>query len=378
MDSLEMNELFGRIYENKAVLITGHTGFKGSWLALWLSQIGAKVIGYALPPPTSPSHAELLGIECLSNIGDIRDSEKLQNVIHQHKPEIIFHLAAQPLVRASYKNPVETFSTNIMGTINLLEACKDVPGLKAVVIVTSDKCYENKEWLRAYRENDPLGGYDPYSASKGCVEIITSSYRHSFFPVAKYGSYHSILLASARAGNAIGGGDWAQDRIIPDIVRAASRSETILIRSPKAIRPWQHVLELLSGYLMLGRKLLEAKPQFAQAWNFGPRQEDNLDVKSIVQRLQRHWKTINYQLSAEDDLHEANLLKLDSSKANSNLNWTPVWTIDEAIEMTGEWYRSFYEHNEIISEQQLKRYIQAAKQKNLQWAETNEIFANQA
>jgi len=365
-----MKESFGRVYSDKRVLITGHTGFKGSWLALWLSQMGAKVTGYALAPSTSPSHINMLHIDCLSVTGDIRDDSKLHNVIRKEQPEIIFHLAAQSLVRRSYQEPVDTLDTNVMGTVKLLEACRRSPSVKAVVVVTSDKCYENREWLWGYRENDALGGYDPYSASKACVELVTSSYRHSFFPIDKYGHHHSILLASARAGNAIGGGDWAEDRLIPDIARAVSKNEAVSIRNPDSIRSWQHVLESLSGYLMLGRKLLEGDTRFAEAWNFGPGKEGSIKVETVVQKLKQHWSRVDYKLSPScQDPHEAKLLQLDSSKACLKLGWNPVWDINKALEMTGVWYHNFYEYQKVISEQQLIQYVQTAKHKNYNWAE---------
>lgn len=365
-----MKKSFGRIYSDKRVLITGHTGFKGSWLALWLSQIGAKVTGYALAPSTSPSHINMLHIDCLSVSGDIRDDGKLHSVIRKERPEIIFHLAAQSLVRRSYQEPVDTLDTNVMGTVKLLETCRQSPSVKAVVVVTSDKCYENKEWLWGYRENDALGGYDPYSASKACAELVTSSYRHSFFPVDKYGHHHSILLASARAGNVIGGGDWAEDRLIPDIARAVSKKEVVSIRNPISVRPWQHVLEPLSGYLMLGQKLLQGEPEFADAWNFGPGEEGCLKVETLVKQLTRYWNGIDYRLSPlSPDLHEANSLQLDCSKARIKLRWRPVWDINKALEMTGVWYHNFYEHRKVISEQQLIQYVQTAKDKNYNWTE---------
>lgn len=365
-----MSTAISDFYKGKRVLITGHTGFKGSWLTLWLSQIGAKVVGYALPPSISPSHIEILDVDYISITGDLRDAEKLQKVISKEQPEIIFHLAAQSLVRRSYREPIETFSTNIMGTANLLEACRWSPSTRAVIVVTSDKCYENHEWVWGYRENDTLGGYDPYSASKSCAEILTSSYRRSFFPVNQYGNHHSILVASARAGNVVGGGDWAEDRLIPDIARAVSKNEAVCIRNPRATRPWQHVLEPLSGYLMLGRKLLEGKPEFAEAWNFGPGEDGNLKVETVLQQLKQYWSGIDYRLpSLPSDLHEANFLQLDCSKARSKLGWKPVWDINKALEMTGIWYDHFYRTSGVLSEQQLTQYVQAAKHKNLEWAE---------
>jgi CDP-glucose 4,6-dehydratase len=363
-----MKESFGRVYSGKRVLITGHTGFKGSWLALWLSQMGAKVIGYALLPSTSPSHINLLHIDCLSVTGDIRDDGKLHNVIRKEQPEIIFHLAAQSLVRRSYQEPVDTLDTNVMGTVKLLETCRRSPSVKAVVVVTSDKCYENREWLWGYRENDTLGGYDPYSASKACAELVTSSYRHSFFPVDKYGHHHSILLASARAGNVIGGGDWAEDRLIPDIARAVSKNEAVFIRNPDSVRPWQHVLEPLSGYLMLGQKLLQGEPEFADAWNFGPGEDGNLKVEMLVKQLTQYWNGIDYRLSSvSPGLHEANSLQLDCSKARIKLHWRPVWDINKALEMTGIWYDRFYRSEDVISEQQLTEYVHTAERKNIEW-----------
>jgi len=285
--------MFNNIYKNKKVLITGHTGFKGSWLALWLKELGAEVIGYALKPPTTPSHYELLTQQPTDNLniisieGDIRNYIKLNEIFQSYKPEIVFHLAAQPLVRYSYINPVETFETNVMGTINVFEACRNCESVRAIVNITSDKCYENKEWVWGYRESDPMGGYDPYSASKGCAELVTSAYRNSFFtpsyPLTD--SPPRVLLASARAGNVIGGGDWADDRLIPDIMRATAKNESVIIRNPKATRPWQHVLEPLSGYLLLGQKLLEGRKEFAGGWNFGPDDESNITVENLIENI---------------------------------------------------------------------------------------------
>jgi len=365
-----MKDCFGQTYYGKRVLITGHTGFKGSWLAMWLSEMGAKVIGYALDPSTSPSHIEILNVDYLSITGDIRDKDKLQNIVNKEKPEIVFHLAAQSLVRRSYREPIETLSTNIIGTANLLEVCRQSPSIRAVVVITSDKCYKNCEQMRGYREDDPLGGYDPYSASKGCAEIVTSSYRHSFFPHDEYGRGHTTLIASARAGNVIGGGDWAEDRLIPDIARAVSKKEIASIRNPDATRPWQHVLESLSAYLMLGQKLLESKSEFANAWNFGPDEDGNINVATLVKQLKRYWNGINYELSSEPpDLHEAKLLQLDCSKARTKLHWKPVWNIDKALEMTGTWYDHYYTNGDVLSKQQLTQYVQTAKQNNHNWVE---------
>ena len=294
--NIQDSTLFNGIYNNKTVLVTGHTGFKGSWLCFWLIQMGAKVIGYSLEPPTSPNHFELLNLDMVSVIGDIRDSDKLNAVFAQYQPEIVFHLAAQPLVRLSYKEPVETFETNVIGTLKVFEACRNTKSVRAIVNITSDKCYENKEWVWGYRENDPMGGYDPYSASKGCAELVTSSYRNSFFNVNEYGKSHNVLLASCRAGNVIGGGDWAKDRLMTDIMVAVSEGKKVVIRNPRATMPWQHVLEPLSGYLMLGQKLFEGKKEFAQAWNFGPGERGSITVKEVVENIKRYWDKIDYEI----------------------------------------------------------------------------------
>ena len=280
-----MENLFGGIYKGKKVLLTGHTGFKGSWLALWLHKMGADVVGIALPAPTSPNHLELLNLNITSEMIDIRDAKAINKAFQKHQPEIVFHLAAQPLVRYSYENPHETFETNVMGTINIYEAVRNCSSVEVIVNITSDKCYDNKEWIWGYRENDAMGGYDPYSASKGCAELVTASYRNSFFNLDSYGKSHNVLLASCRAGNVIGGGDWADDRLIPDIMRAVDKNETVTIRSPHATRPWQHVLEPLSGYLLVGQKLLEGKKEFADGWNFGPSDEGSISVKEVVEHI---------------------------------------------------------------------------------------------
>ena len=350
---------FDNIYKDKTVLITGHTGFKGSWLALWLKELGAKVIGYSLSPITNPNHLELLKLDMHSIISDIRDLKKLNEVIQTYKPEIVFHLAAQPLVRYSYKNPIETFETNIMGTVNVLETCRLSDSVRAIVNITSDKCYENREWVWGYRENDPMGGHDPYSASKGCAELITNAYRNSFFNLNEYGKSHNILLASARAGTVIGGGDWAEDRLMPDIIKASSRNEKVIIRNPKATRPWQHVLEPLSGYLILGQKLLESKKEFAEGWNFGPDDESNICVEDVILCIKGEWDKVNYEVqSSLDNPHEAGLLRLDCSKAHSMLGWKPVWDIKKTIKMTTKWYKEFYENGKILSLDDLREYIE--------------------
>ena len=324
-------------YKGKRVLVTGHTGFKGSWLSIWLKSLGAEVIGYSLEAHTEPSMFKVCNLESkiTSIIGDIRDYSKLHKVIKEYKPDIIFHLAAQALVRHSYKNPIETYETNIMGTVNLLEAAKNSESVKSIVIVTTDKCYENKEWIYGYRETDPMGGYDPYSSSKGCTELIVSSYRNSFY------REKGIALASARAGNVIGGGDWSEDRLIPDFVRSVLKKEPIIIRTPSATRPWQHVLEPLSGYLLLCAKMLKNKEKYSSAWNFGPKETDVLSVKEILNLCIKTWGRGSFNVEKNNNLHEASLLKLDISKARTILNWNPVYDIKKAVEETICWYKEF-------------------------------------
>ena len=362
--------MFNAAYHNKRVLITGHTGFKGSWLALWLAQMGAKVTGYSLQPPTDPSHFHLLDLGINSVIGDVRDTDKLKAVFKEQKPDIVFHLAAQAIVRISYKDPVETFSSNVLGTVNVLEAAKNIGTVRAIINVTSDKCYENREWPWGYRETDALGGYDPYSASKGCAEIITSCWRNSFFNPKDYGKTHQTFLASARAGNVIGGGDWATDRLLPDIMRSVNQNKKVKIRNPQATRPWQYVLEPLSGYLLLGQKLLEGRKEFAEAWNFGPSEEENVSVGEIVQQVKKAWPKTDYEIDQTSvQPHEANMLRLDCSKARTKLRWLPVWTGKNAIEKTAHWYRTFYELSEILSLEHLHLYIADAQSRHIAWAE---------
>jgi CDP-glucose 4,6-dehydratase len=359
---------FADIYNNKKVLVTGHTGFKGSWLCLWLKKMGAHVTGYALQPETVPNHFNLLNLDISSVIGDIRDFKKVKEVFETVKPEIVFHLAAQPLVRRSYRDPRETYETNIMGTVNVYEAARQSDSVRAIVCVTSDKVYENREWLWGYRENDPVGGYDPYSSSKGCAEIITSSYRNSFFNQEQSSRKNSLLLASARAGNVIGGGDWAEDRLVPDIMRATARNETVTIRNPVSTRPWQHVLEPLSGYLFVGQKLLEGQSSFAEAWNFGPMEEGAISVENVVERINKNWDRVSYVLSENiSSSHEANYLKIDCSKAHIKLKWLPVWDSKKAFAVTTEWYREFYTQSSLLSEKQLDSYIETAKDAQACW-----------
>ena len=357
-----MNEQFENIYKAKTVLVTGHTGFKGSWLCLWLIEMGAEVIGYSIDIPTSPSHYELLNLDMTSIFGDIKDINKLKEVFGKYQPEMVFHLAAQPLVRESYRSPAVTFETNIMGTVNIFEASRSCDSVRAIINVTSDKAYENKEWIWGYRESDPMGGYDPYSASKGCSELITASYRNSFFNLDEYGKSHSTLVASCRAGNVIGGGDWAEDRLIPDMIRAIESHQKVVIRNPHAIRPWQHVLEPLHGYLLVGKKLLEGKKEFAEAWNFGPDDNDIITVEHVAKNIQKIWNQLDYTVHNDKyDLHEALFLKLDCSKAHSKLNWSTKWNSNRTFEQTILWYKVFFETKKVNSKEQLKEYIEYAK-----------------
>lgn len=336
-------------WKGKKVFITGHTGFKGSWLSLWLHSMGAKVTGYALNPPTEPSLYELCRIYEMVNpvIADIRDGEKLGKTIQAASPEVVIHMAAQPLVRESYKNPVDTYATNVMGTVNLLEALRKCDSVKAIVNVTTDKCYENKEWIWGYRENEPMSGYDPYSSSKACSELVTAAYRNSFFNPRDYAG-HGVAVASARAGNVIGGGDWATDRLIPDCVRAILKNEKIIIRNPYAVRPWQHVLEPLSGYLALAQKLYEDGPKYAEAWNFGPNDEDAKTVNWIVRELCVKWgEGTSYEIDKGKHPYEAHYLKLDCSKAKAELGWHPRLSLEKAIDSIIEWTKAYKENEDL-------------------------------
>jgi CDP-glucose 4,6-dehydratase len=365
-----MTSLFSGIYKNKTVLVTGHTGFKGSWLVYWLNQMGAKVIGYSLEAPTNPSHIELLDLNIISIIGDIRDLDKLNEVFKEYNPDIVFHLAAQPLVRLSYENPIETYDINVMGTLKVFEACKK-NNVKAIVNITSDKAYDNQEWIWGYRENDPMGGYDPYSSSKGCADLLVNSYRNSYFNINEYKKTHNTLMASCRAGNVIGGGDWAKDRLITDIMISVSTNKKVSIRNPYATRPWQHVLEPLSGYLNIGQKLLEKKVEFSDAWNFGPSDEGSITVEEVVKNVKKHWDSIDYEINKDTkQLHEANLLKLDCSKAHILLKWKDVWDSDTTFEKTVNWYKSYYENiKTTLTKDDLNSYINDAKLKKINWAQ---------
>lgn len=331
-------------YNGKTVLVTGHTGFKGGWLSLWLTQLGAKVIGYSFPPATYPSFYNTVKLHEVINrsiMGDIENISDLSSVIHAYNPEFIFHLAAQPIVKESYITPLETIKTNVIGTVNLLEAIRSTNHKTTCVCITSDKCYENKEWEYAYRENDTLGGHDPYSASKAAAEILISAYRNSFFNT----SDSACTLLSARAGNVIGGGDWSADRIVPDCMRSLSNNETIHIRNPGAIRPWQFVLDVLYGYLLLGAKANTFPKRYSGAWNFGPNPENNITVRELAETIRNYWGNgviKNHELGSVEN-HEANYLILDSTKASTLLGWRPKYNIDQAIEYTVDWYKNYYD-----------------------------------
>jgi CDP-glucose 4,6-dehydratase len=357
-----MEHLYNKIYKNRKVLIRGHTGFKGSWLCLLLNKLEADVYGYALDPPTNPSLFVEAGIENVmtSFIGDVRDSDHLQEVFAKVQPEIVVHMAAQPLVRDSYKIPVEMYATNVMGTVHVLEACRNTPSVKAIVNVTTDKCYENREWHWGYRENEPMGGYDPYSNSKGCSELVTSAYRNSFFNPDDY-EKHGVAIASARAGNVIGGGDWAGDRLIPDFIRAISKGEKVKIRSPYAIRPWQHVLEPLNGYLTLAAKLFTDGAAYAQAWNFGPDDADARNVEWITKTICEMWgEDASFEIDSNPQPHEANYLKLDCSKVKAELNWFPKWNIETALRTIVDWNKAYLKGENIrkVTINQIEQYFE--------------------
>lgn len=349
-----MNPAF---WKDKQVFVTGHTGFKGSWLCLWLERMGAQVTGYALAPPTEPSLFQVADVAAgmTSLQGDIRDLAGLSAAMAEAAPDVVLHLAAQSLVRPSYDDPVGTYATNVMGTVNVLEAVRRTPGVRVVVNVTSDKCYENREWPWGYRENEAMGGHDPYSSSKGCAELVAAAYRRSFFEVGE----HAVALASARAGNVIGGGDWAVDRLVPDVLKAFGEGRPVQLRSPTAVRPWQHVLEPVHGYLLLAERLWSDGPAHAGGWNFGPSEDDARPVSWIVEQLADCWgEGASWGQDEGQHPHEAHYLKLDCSKARSQLQWQPRWSLAKALEQTVAWYRAYLagEDMRTVSEAQIALY----------------------
>ena len=335
--------MFDDIFKDKTVLVTGHTGFKGSWLCIWLKELGAKVVGYALEPYSERDNFVVTGLANRMKhvIGNVKDFNGLKSVFAEYQPEFVFHLAAQPIVRESYGNPKETFDTNIGGTVNVLECCRITDSVRVIINVTSDKCYENREWVWGYRENDPMGGHDPYSSSKGCSELVTRAYEKSFFNPHNFEA-HRKSLASVRAGNVIGGGDWQQDRIIPDCIRALEKNEPPQIRNPYAIRPWQHVLEPLSGYLLLASKMHHNSEKFCGAWNFGPDPSTTISVGELANKIVKSWGNGSWtNLSPTGEPHEAELLNLDIAKAKSYLKWMPRWNVDKTIQETIKWYKNY-------------------------------------
>ncbi len=356
--------MFSDIYRGKTVLVTGHTGFKGSWLAIWLNELGARVVGYALEPNTPEDNFVLSGIgrRITSIIGDVRDFEKLKRVFDEYRPEIVFHLAAQPLVRLSYQQPKLTYETNVSGTVNVLECCRLADSVKVIINITSDKCYENKEWHWGYRENDALGGHDPYSSSKACSEIVTAAYRSSFWSgLGKSGKY----VSSVRAGNVIGGGDWSEDRLVPDCVKALKANRSIVIRSPRSVRPWQFVLEPLGGYLLLASKMYEGGDEYSGAWNFGPDHKSVITVEELVQLLIARWGAGTYETppaGSPTGPHEAKALTLDISKAMSRLHWSPALDVAEAVWYTLAWYMDKHIDYEFCA-QQIASFIQESHER---------------
>lgn len=366
-----MNNPFGNTYAGRRVLVTGHTGFKGSWLVLWLHMLGARVACLALDPETQPAHWSLLGLSdgIADHRVDVRDAQAVRTVIDHHQPEIVFHLAAQPLVRRSYRDPGGTFATNVTGLVNLFEAVRACPSVRVLINATTDKVYAEHDNANAnanangYRETDPLGGHDPYSTSKACAELVSDCYRKSFF----HASDSTVRVATARAGNVIGGGDWAQDRLVPDLVRAAASGTPLLIRNPSAVRPWQHVLEPLSGYLRLGQRLWD-NADFAGAWNFGPGAGGEISVQSLVAQLATHWPALHIEHDTAAHPHEAVILRLNCGKAHEQLAWQPVWNIDTTLARTADWYRHFHESGQVGSMDDLAAYIDDASRLGLGWA----------
>jgi CDP-glucose 4,6-dehydratase len=367
--------MFHNIYQNRTVIVTGHTGFKGSWLSIWLKELGANVVGYSLAPPSEPNNFEATELQdkIAHTHGDIRHLDRLMEIFKKYQPEFVFHLAAQPLVRLSYNEPKMTFDTNVGGTVNVLEAVRKTTSVKVLVNITSDKCYENREWIWGYRESDPMGGRDPYSASKGCAELVFKAYLESFFSQSTTQD-RTIGAASARAGNVIGGGDWGADRLVPDCIRALSNHQSIGIRSPHAVRPWQHVLDPLSGYLWLGALLSKDPQKYSGQWNFGPDDGSHLTVAEMADRLINYWGGGSWSdLSDPHALHEAKILRLNCDKARAELHWRSVLTIDECLQMTADWYKGFYMTNQntdvySFCVSQIHDYLDKAAEKAMPWA----------
>jgi CDP-glucose 4,6-dehydratase len=358
--------MFESTYSGKNVLVTGHTGFKGSWLCLWLEQMRANVSGYSLHPPTEPNHYNLLELSVNSTIGDIRNYDKFFEKIKSEQPEVIFHLAAQSSVLYSYDHPVETFSTNIIGTMNVLEACRHVDSVRAVVIVTTDKCYQVRNVPLGYVEDDPLGGYDPYSSSKACAELITTSYRNLISKSIVEWSHKSLLICTARGGNVIGGGDWTRNRLIPDLMHCAATGNEAVIRNPDHIRPWQHVLDLLAGYLLLGQSLLQGNSEYVGAWNFGSDYKDQINVLSVAKILKSIWGAVEYKTDAKSNPSlETPTLNLNSNKALNELGWERIWSGNKMFKKTVDWYKMYYVYKKVLSISQIQEYAQEAKQKYL-------------
>jgi CDP-glucose 4,6-dehydratase len=360
--------MFNNVYYGRRVFVTGHAGFKGSWLTLWLTKMGAVVKGYSLYPWTGPSHWNLLNLDIESINWDIGDYKRLEEEIISFQPEIVFHLTAQAIVLKSYENPIETYETNVMGTLKLFEACRKAKSVSTIINITSDKCYQNHEWAYRYRETDEIGGYDPYSSSKGCSELLTASYRSSYFPLNMYGLSHWVLMATCRAGNVIGGGDWARDRLIPNTMRAVQNGTSVLVRDSKATRPWMHVLDALSGYLLIGQRLFEGRDDLSKPWNFGPADENSVSVVEALKIMQRYWPEIVIDYDSPPHPHEAGLLNLDCSQSIIELHWKPVWKTEQVFEHTAEWYKSYLSYgNIIISSSQIDRYIEDAGAQQLIW-----------
>ena len=364
--------LFSGVFSGRRVLVTGHTGFKGSWLSLWLTEMGAHVTGFSLAPGTDPNHFSLLQLPMKSVLGDVRDGEAVRLVIEESRPEIVFHLAAQPLVGLSYDQPLQTWQTNVMGSVHLYLALCGCASVRAVVTITTDKVYQNRERHWGYRENDALGGYDPYSASKAALEILTDSMRDSYFNVADFGNKHETLIATARSGNVIGGGDWGVDRLLPDVIRAVTREEELVIRSPQAARPWQHLLEPLSGYLLLAQRLWEGDRDAAQAFNFGPLRGEKYTVERLMNMVAKLWPKLNYRMQdAAGGYHETTLLQLDSGKAHDALNWRQVWGVEEAIRQTLRWHQHHFETGKARSTDVIGQYVAAAEAIDAPWCTPN-------